>query len=330
MRPSIRKGSFTVVLTAFFAGSAFGSPLSSRLLSLVPPGAGIVAGFENHTGADFHGRLLLATHNNRLDLEDFQSLTGVDSKRVFDEVIEVAAAAPLGGSLSEHMLLVAGQFDRERIFSSIELNGAGNFQYQGQQILLIRPLTRERGDMVDTRWMVILDNRTGIFGTSWLVKLALRRYAQHAATDSVLEERLSLLRRDVTSWNVLVNSAKSQTNINFEQPHGAWAQLQQDADVLMVAARFGSKIRVDFSIHANAERGPEFFTRKAGFFTDALLSDPKTKGSSSGEAHRGLENFFLEPNRVQGSVYLSSKQFAAWCEQIYMARAGIMVAANGD
>jgi len=329
MRPSIRKCCLSFVLTAFFAGSGLGSPLSSRLLPLVPPGAEIVAGFENRTGSGVRGRLLLATRNNRLDLEDFQSLTGVDSKRVIDEVIEVAAA-PSGGGLSEHILLVGGQFDRERIFSSIELNGGKHFQYQGQQVLLIRPLTRERGDMLDARWMLILDNRTGIFGTSGLVKQVMRRYAQHAVTDPVLGERLSLLRRDVTSWNLLVSPAKSQKNIRFGQPHSAWAQLQQDTDVLMVAARFGPKIRVDFSIHANAERGPEFFTRKVGFFTNALLSGPKPEASSPKESHRRLENFSLEPNRVQGSVYLSSKQYAAWCEQIYIARAGITVATNGD
>src|SRR5215472_3558815 len=123
MRPLLQKGLFSVALTAFCAGSGLASPLSSRLLPLVPSGADIVAGFENYAASNLHGRLLLTTRNNRLDLEDFQSLTGVDSHRVFDELIEVAAAPP-GGSLAEHMLLVAGRFDRERIFASMELNGA--------------------------------------------------------------------------------------------------------------------------------------------------------------------------------------------------------------
>jgi len=330
MRAFSGRGLLAVVLTAFLAGFAFGSPLSSRLLSLVPPGAGIVAGFENRGAANLHGRLLLTTHNNRLDLEDFDALTGVDSKRAFDEVIEVAAA-PSGGALSDHLLLVAGSFDREQIFRSMELNGAQNFQYQGQQVLLIRPLTRERGDMLDPRWMVILDNRTCIFGTSWLVKQALRRYDQHAVTDSLLEERLSLLRRDVTSWNVLVGSARNEKNINFAQPQSAWAQLQQDTEVLMVAARFGSKIRVDFSIHANAERGPEFFTRKAGLFAGALLNKPNPETASPEEAMHRLENFSLEPNRVQGSVKLSPGQFAGWCEHLYRVRASVVPAStNGD
>ena len=131
--------------------------------------------------------------------------------------------------------------------------------------LLIKPFARERGDMLDTRWLVILDNRTGMLGTPWLVQQALRRYADHSVPDSILEERLSLLRRDVTSWNVIAGSPANAENINFAQPHSAWAQLQQDADVLMVGARFGTKIRIDFSIHADAGRGAEFFGRKAAF-----------------------------------------------------------------
>src|SRR4051812_22550434 len=99
MRPFVTRGLCTGVLAAFLVGTGFASPLSSRLLPLVPPGAEIVAGFENHRDSNSRGRLLLTTHNNRLDLDDWQSLTGVDSKRVFDEVVEVAAA-PSGGALS--------------------------------------------------------------------------------------------------------------------------------------------------------------------------------------------------------------------------------------
>jgi len=283
---------------------------------MVPPGAEIVAGFENQRGSNSHGRLLLTTHNNRLDLDDWQALTGVDNKRVSDEVIEVAAT-PSGGPLSEHMLLVAGRFDRERIFRSIEQNGAGSVAFQGERILLIKPLTRERGDMLDTRWLAILDNRIGILGIPRLVQEALRRHADHAPADAILEERIRLLRPDVTSWNVLVGSRKTTKNFAFAQPHSAWAQLQQDADVLMVAVRFGSKIRIDFSIHADVDRGPDFFTRKAGFFTDALKTAPSPDAKRQ---QAQLQNFSLEPNRAKGSVELSSSQFEVWCDHLYRVR----------
>jgi hypothetical protein len=285
-----------------------------------------VAGFENHSGPYSHGRLLLTTHNNRLDLDDWQALTGVDSKRVFDEVIEVAAA-PSGGALSEHLLLVAGRLDRERIFRSVEENGAHSLRFQGERIFLIQPLARERGDMLDVRWLAILDNSIGIFGTPWLVQQTLRRYADHAVADSELEERLALLRLDVTSWNVLVPLRKTANKLSFGLAYSAWSQLQEDADVLTVAVRFGPKIRIDFSIHADAARGPEFFIRKAGIFSDALGSGPNSEATSPQEAQRRLQNFSLEPNRVRGSMELSGSEFAAWCDHLYMVRASVTVAA---
>ncbi len=323
------KGLFTVALTGFWAGSGLASPLSSKLLPLVPGGVEIVAGFENHPGPYSHGRLLLTTHNNRLDLDDWQALTGVDNNRIFDEIIEVAAS-PAAGKLSEHMLLVAGRFDRERIFRSAELNGAQDTVFEGQRILLIQPFAREHGDMLDTRWLVILDNRTGMLGTPWLVQQALRRYTNHSVPDSVLEERLSLLHPDVTSWNVIVEPPANVKSINFAQPHSAWAQLQEDADVLMVGARFGSKIRVDFSIHAKAELGAEFFSRKAAFFTDALAYEASPESTSPGVTQR-LQNYSVEANRVQGSVELSGRQFQAWCDQLYRVQGPqVQTAASGN
>jgi hypothetical protein len=330
MHPTVVKGFLTVALTAFFAGSGSASPLNSKLLPLVPGGAEIVAGFENHPGPYVHGRLLLTTHNNRLDLDDWQALTGVDNTRIFDEIIEVAAS-PAEGKLSEHLLLVAGRFDRERIFRSAEQNGAHSTGLDGQRVLLIKPFARERGDMLDDRWLVILDNRIGMLGTPWLVQQALRRYADHSVPDPVLEERLTLLRPDVTSWNVIVPAGRNAKRIKFALPDGAWAQLQQDADVLMVGARFGARIRVDFSIHAKAERGAEFFTRKAAFFTDALAFAPGPESTPPEAAPQRLQNYSLESNRVQGSVELSTRQFQAWCDQLYRVQApALQTAANGN
>jgi len=266
--------------------------------------------------------LLLTTHNNRLDLDDWQALTGVDSKRVFDEVIEVAAA-PSGGALSEHLLLVAGRLDRERIFRSVEENGSHSVRFQGERIFLIEPFARERGDMLDVRWLAILENRIGIFGTPWLVQQTLRRYADHAVADSVLEERLALLRPDVTSWNVLVPLRKTANKLSFGPAYSAWSQLQEDADVLTIAVRFAPKIRIDFSIHADTARGPEFFIRKAGIFTDALGTGASPDANSPQQAQRRLQNFSLEPNHVQGSMELSSSEFAVWCDHLYMGRASL-------
>ena len=315
MRTLIARGISTTGFFVIFAGCGLAAPMSSPLLSLVPSGAEIVAGFQNRTNSNAHGRLLLTTHNNRRDLEDWQSLTGVDSSRVFDEVVE-AAASDAAGNLSEHLLLVAGRFDHERISRSLEENGASSTKFQGQRVLIIKPLARERGDMLDDRWFLILDNRIGMFGTPGIVQRALERYADHAVPDSVLEERLSLLRPDVTSWNVLSRSPKIAYPFTFAEPHSAWAELQHDTDLLMIGARFGSKVRIDFSLHSRSERNEEFFSRKASFFTNTMVAGPDREPMAQAALQRQVEQFSIGANHVQGSVELSSKQFEAWCEQI--------------
>jgi hypothetical protein len=312
---SIAKGFFAVPMTAVFLGSAFGSPLSSRLLPLVPPGAEIVAGFENHAGPTANGRLLLTTHNNRLDLDDWQALAGVDTQRVFDEFIEVAAA-PMRGELTEHLLLVAGRFDRDRIFQSAQLNGAQTTRFREETVLIVKPFAREQGDMLDTRWLAILNNRIAILGTPPLVDQALRRYANHSLPDAVLQERLSLLRSDVTSWNVVTQPPDFSKRIMFARSYTAWALVQENTDVLMVGARFGSKIRVDFSIHTRTEQGEEFFRQKAAFFTNAFETAPSQPVAPPRESRHRLHNYSLEANRVQGSIELSNTQFEDWCLQL--------------
>ncbi len=326
----VLKSLYSLVFTAMISANGAASPLSSRLLSLVPPGAEIVGGFENQADSSKHGRLLLTTHNNRLDLDDWQALAGADSKRVFEEVIEVAKGGP-SGSISEHMLLVAGRFDCERIFRSIQENGAEATQYQGYSVLLIKPFKREQGDMLETRWLVILDNRIGILGTPSISQKAIDRYAEHSLPDPILQERLALLRHDVTSWNVLAVSRMAANHILFAQQHSPWAELQRNTDVLMVAARFGSKIRIDFSVAATAAESPDFFTRKAAFFADALKVEPNPEPTALIDVPRRLANFSVESSRVQGSVELSSKEFEAWCEHLYRVRtAGTQPAAHGD
>lgn len=321
---------FTFVFFILFSGFGLASPISSKLLSLVPPGADVVAGFENHPGPTKHGRLLLTTHNNRLDLDDWQALTGADSKRFFEQIIEVAVSN-LDGNLSDHLLLVEGRFDRERIFRSLEENGARSTDFEGMPVLLIKPLSRERDDMLDTRWLVILDNQIGMLGTPVMVQSALRRFRDHAVPDSILEERLSLLRSDVTSWNVLSRSPQRDTQFIFAKPHTAWMELQQETDLLMVGVRFGSKVRIDFSIYAKGGHEPEFFTRKAVVFTDAMASRSTPEAAAHTAATLHPAKYSLLADGVRGSLELTSDQFERWCEYLLRARKPApAVAARGD
>jgi hypothetical protein len=305
MRSLIRGISFGLVFAASVFPSCTASPSNSKLLWLVPPGAQIVAGFENYRDPHHHGQLVLTTRNNRLDLADWQAIAGVDHQRAFNEVIEVAAS-PMGGLLTEHLLLVGGRFDADSIFRSAELNGARKTLHEGQTVMLIEPFTREKG-LMGTRWLIILDNRIAMMGTPLLVQRALRRYLTHADIDMPLRERLSQLPLEVSSWNVLSSLPAAPTEYMAPQPKNPWGRFFEGAEVMIVGVRFGSKVRVHFSLHASADHGTQFFEQKTASFADVFA--PERTGAARPARVGDVE---VAADRVQGSIELSKKQFDAW------------------
>lgn len=307
MGSSIRKLFFGLGFTASAILSCNASPSNSRLLSLVPPGSQIVAGFENLRDPNHHGQLLLTTRNNRLDLSDWQAIAGVDHNRIFEEVIEVASS-PIGGRLTEHLLLVAGQFDGAAIFRSAELNGAQRTDFEGKTLLVIEPFSREKG-LMGTRWLVVLDNRIAMMGTPQIVQRALLRYLNRAEIDMPLRERLSQLPSDVSSWNVLSSLPKAPTEYKAPQPSNPWSRFFDGAEVLMVGVRFGSRVRVHFSLHASDKQHTDFFEQKTASFVEVFA--PERTGASRPAKLTQLE---VGPDRVLGSLELSRKEFDAWSD----------------
>jgi hypothetical protein len=305
---SVYKPLYALSLLLIATATSFASPLNGKLLSFVPPGAGIVAGFENYPDPHHHGQMLLTTHNNRLDLADWLSISGVDSKRILHEGIEIASPSEEGGMLTEHLLLVFGQFDRSRIFNSIELMGAQRSEFGGEALMVVQPFTREKQEMQDVRWLAILENRIGILGTPYLVKQALLRYQTHAEADPDLTEKLSQLPEDESSWNLLVSPASDRRKI-YMHMGSRWAGLVEESEVLMIGTRFGPKIRVDVRLHASRGKGREFFMRKGAFFEQMFAS------VLGGGSQKRRAKVSIEPDRVDGSIELSREQFQTWGEQ---------------
>ena len=328
MGPCILKCFYSAAVTIIFATSGFAAPVNFKLLSLVPADAQIVAGFQDLHRAVPSGRVLLTTHNNRLDLDDWIALTGVDTSKVFDEVIEVAMSSD-AAELREHLLLVAGHFDRARIFQAAEQNGAAHVSYLGETALLIKPYSREEGDMMDTRWLVILNDQTGIFGTAAMVQLALQRYDSHYLPDPALVQRLARLRPDVTSWNVLLPPSKSKREMGFVQPHGAWSQLLDGADLVIVGTHFGSRIRMDLLVDDGKGRGTAYFAEKAGYFVEVFSGEAANHGDSSPREQPRLRDLLIEEDRMQGSIVLSEKQFYAWRNREVSHNQAFLQAAHG-
>jgi hypothetical protein len=106
---------FSGLTTATLAAQAFAAHLDNSLLSLVPAGAEIVAGIQDPHSPNSRGRLLLVTHNNNLDLSDWLALTGVDSHRGVDELVEVATSSAQG-ELTGHLLLIGELFNRQPFY----------------------------------------------------------------------------------------------------------------------------------------------------------------------------------------------------------------------
>ena len=300
---------FTLALMAG-AVAGWASPVSSKLLALVPEGAQIVAGVEDPHSASSSGRLLLVTHNCHLDFKDWVAISGVDPHRASDEVIEVATSSS-EGELREHLLLVAGRFDRERIFRAALGNGASMAEYRGQGLLVVEPFARERQEMNASRWMAIVDDRTAMFGSPELVRQALDRYLSGAGPDPMLVERLRQLHSDVNSWNVLAMSGPMfARHVKPGQLHALWTHILDGADELTVGIHCGSTDRIDFAVRAVSSQTTSSLARLAAaprvMFADLSIGiRPK------------LRNLSVERGRVRGSFLVRGEQFDDWLASVF-------------
>lgn len=303
---------FVGLLIAASPIHGFASPARSKLLPLIPREAQVVAGVEDPGNPDTRGHLLLVTVKNAFDFDDCLSLTGVDTHRGVDETIWIAASS-LQGELNEHMLLVTGRFDREHIFMAAEQNGATTSIYRGLEVLLVRPFAREERQMHDTRWMAILDGRTVVLGTPWLVEKALDRYVGHETADPLVADRLGRLHPQVNSWSVIsMPHGVSLKHAALGQSSAPWIDLLGNdlldgADELTLGIRYGSTSRVDFVVRKADDRKMSSSTNSA----DGGARQQLLEAGSLQMLRPRLENLSIEQNFIQGSIVLPGKQLDA-------------------
>ena len=304
-------------LSALLAAScahACAAPVDNSLLPLVPAGAEIVAGIQDPHNPDSHGRLLLVTHNNNLDLNDWLALAGVDGSKQVDKLIEVAASSAQS-ELNEHLLLISGRFNRDNIFRAARQNGATTIEFNRVPILLVAPFAREHEEISGLRWMAILDNKTSIFGTPELVRISLDRYATHEGPDRLLLKRLAQLRPDVNSWNVLVMSAPMLVrHVAPGQLHAPWTHILDGAHELTIGIHYGSRSRIDFAADTDGDQQAESFA--------AALTQPRLLSTNlSSPQQLRIQNVSVEQNRVQGSIMVPGTEFDAWLAAVWQSRA---------
>jgi hypothetical protein len=199
-----RNAKAVLLMSFLFISSVAACALSSdvRLLSLVPPESKIIAGMVRPAGEDKLSSFLLFTENNRLDLQDFFAVSGMDKSRSIHQVV-FTAGVDLTGMGSEHSLLVSGHFNRDAIFRSVGSGKAEIASYRGIAILMVPAFERERSTLSELRWLAILDSNVAIFGTVETVRRELDRYVANSRPDPLLMERLSRLGRNDDSWCLL-------------------------------------------------------------------------------------------------------------------------------
>jgi hypothetical protein len=269
------------------------------LLDLVPSGAELVAGIADPGMPITGGRLLIATDNNNRDLDDCFALLGVNDGRTIEEVIAVASSSPQG-DLNDHLLLAAGHFDSTRVFRSAIENGATRTLYNGTNLLVVRPFSREQQQISQVRWPAIVNERTLLFGVPSLVAEALDRLHRSEPTDPALLQRLGQLHSDVNSWSVI---AMAPERLNEHLASYALPQsILKDADEVAVGIHYGRVARVDFAVHTRDA------TLIGGFLTRA--QPIPTSVSSAVKLH--LQTDPVEIDYIRGSFTVREKEFDKW------------------
>jgi len=250
-----RKGLPTMFFPFILGGITAAASPDPRLLSLVPPGAQLVAGISAPSIQEQPDNFVLMTHNNTVDMEDFFALTGADNERTIHQIVFVSATST-DGQLNEHSLLVSGHFDQLHVFKSAAEGGAAVADYRSVPILVIRPLARERGTLHDVRWLAILDSRVLVFGTIASTRLEVDRYLEHSRTDEALLRRLTHLRSRDQTWCVLSAPVRNlslptwgrEIYAVLDKLNPELADLVQSGDELEFGLHYGRRVEFEYEL----------------------------------------------------------------------------------
>jgi hypothetical protein len=280
-------------------GSASASPqvVDPGLLSLVPPGASIVAEVTYGPEPSF----LVLARNNTADLMDLQSISGVDPTREIGRTLFVAARGSQG-LISEHSLLASGQFDSRHIFNAALENGAALTEYFGIPVLIVRPLDRDKGISHDLRWLAFIDFRIAVFGTIPMVQEELSRYRARSPVDSSLMGNLSHLHSEDQSWCVLTPTVHNRAIVRHTLAalDPGLGQAEHPNDGLIWGIHFGRRVEIEFETFPDSGTSEE--------------SQPETQPgfpqAPSPEAAQPASYFFSNSQPILHKVIrLSKKQY---------------------
>lgn len=230
-------------LCVFGTASASSLGADQTLLSLVPPGAAIVAEVTYGSEPTF----LVLTRHNKADLMGLESISGVDPTRTIGRTVFVATRGS-HGLVSEHSLLAIGNFDIRHIFKAAMENGATKTEYAGIPVLIVPPLDRDKGISRHRCWLAFIDSQIAVFGTIAMVQEELNRYLARTSADSALMERLSHLHSTDQSWCVLTPTIHNKEIVRrtLAALDPGLGQADDGNDGLILGIHFGRRVEIEY------------------------------------------------------------------------------------
>jgi hypothetical protein len=277
------------------------------LLSLVPPGAQVVAGITNRPSPGKPGSFLLMTRNNVIDRTDFISLAGVDDSMIIRQMI-FAAGGSDPSKFGEHSLLISGHFDQARIFKAAVENGATVTEFRGFRVLIQHPFERELGTFKDVRWLAVIDSNVALFGTMSSVQQELDRHLAGSAVEASLMQKLDRLRRDDATWCVL---GMFRFDDEIEHALGSLdpvlANLVHAGTSFLFGVRYGRKIEVEYEGTVPKSESPHTFVNSP---IESLVA-----GNLEGSSLLPHPDLTSERASVRGVIKVAMDRYAAWLAQ---------------
>ena len=284
--------------------TASGAPADLKLLSLVYPGAQVVAGVSKQASKGQPQGLLVICHNNVVDRRDFISLTGVDDSIMIRQMIFLAGGSD-PGTKGEHSILISGRFDQARIYKAAIQNGATVTEFRGVRVLVQPPFQRELGTFRDVRWLAVIDSKVALFGTIFSVQQELDRYLDGSTVDALLMQKLSRLRRDDATWSVLGSfTAEPGLERAFGSLDPVLAKLIHDRQSFQFGVRYGRNVEVEYEVNVPCA-APTLSTTK--FFAQFLVA---ANGNGSLPIPR-LEPL-VDRASTSGLVKVTKTQYETW------------------
>jgi hypothetical protein len=216
---------------------------------------------------------------------------------------------------------MVGHFDRLGIFKAALENGSTRAEYNGEQVLVVKPFDREKSSMNAVRWLAVLKNRVLVFGVPGMVARTLDRYERNEPADVLLLQRIARLPPDVNSWSIVAMTPQMLTaHLALESVAASVETILKDADEVELGIHYGRMTRINFSIHTRASDLNRGLLSRAQPILATFTPDP----------HSHLLIGMEEQSRLHGWMTVPEKQFDQWLAALQHSRSGSRESRAGE